>query len=55
MKTKRIDHAAKLGPLGRLAILTTLRAAQWLDTLIHHLSGGRTDAPIAWLVMRPRK
>lgn len=51
MKRKRIDHATRLGPLGRLALLTTLRAAQRLDTVLHHVTGGRTDSPIAWLVM----
>ena len=51
MKTQHIDHATHLGPFGRAALLLTLRAAQRLDTLIYHLSGGRTDAPIAWLVM----
>ena len=51
MRATHIDHAHRLGPLGRLALIAALHAAQWLDTLLHHLTGGRTDAPIAWLLI----
>ena len=47
----KLDHATRFGPFGRTVLLLTLTVARWADNVIHCLSGGRTDAPLAWLVI----